>query len=51
MKNLIRRFLCWIGWHDVVTYKDDNDPHKFLTFGKCKFCGKEGQIDSQGNLF
>jgi len=52
-------FLDWIfckvfPWHSG-TYDDvhhaENDPHKFLVFAKCKWCGYEGQIDSQGNLF
>ena len=43
-----------LGWHSYGydnTHKADNDPNKFLTFAKCKWCEYEGQIDSQGNLF
>ena len=52
----IKAFFCWIGWHSAllgfenVHHKKD-DPLKFLVFAKCKWCGYEGQIDSQGNLF
>ena len=50
MKNLYRKFACWIGWHSYP---------KFITTGfdgcsehaKCRWCGYEGMIDSQGNLF
>ena len=52
--DLIKRFFCWIGWHSWTydsVHKDPRDPLGFLTFAKCKWCGYEGQIDSQGNLF
>jgi hypothetical protein len=54
MKHL-KRFCCWIGWHSFGGYDDvhhsDMDPLKFLVFAKCRWCGFEGQVDSQGNLF
>jgi len=52
----LKKFLCWIGWHSifvgfVCVHKKPKDPLKFLTYAKCRWCGYEGQIDSQGNLF
>lgn len=50
-----RRYACWMGWHSHPNFdnvhKSPNDPYQFLTYAKCKWCGYEGQIDSQGNLF
>jgi predicted Zn-ribbon and HTH transcriptional regulator len=45
-----------MGWHSfLVGYdnvrKSPNDPFLVLTYAKCKWCGFEGQVDSQGNLF
>ena len=52
---MIKRFFCWIGWHSIGGYDDvhksPDDPLHFLIFAKCRWCGYEGQIDSQGNLF
>jgi hypothetical protein len=50
-----RKLSCRCGWHSYpdfsnIHYKTD-DPLIFLVFAKCKWCGYEGQIDSQGNLF
>ena len=55
----IVRFPCWatrlfcsIGWHkkgEIV--KAPDDPHQFLNFSQCQWCGFKGQVDSQGNLF
>jgi len=54
--NKLKKLCCFMGWHSIFVGFDDvhhhkNDPFKFLTFAKCKWCGYEGQIDSQGNLF
>lgn len=49
IKKLIGNFLCKIGWHSVnwnVTKHDGYNIH-----AKCKRCGYEGLVDSQGNLF
>ena len=54
IKKLDWLFCEKLGWHSR-SYNDvhhtKNDPNKFLKFAKCKWCGFEGQIDSQGNLF
>jgi hypothetical protein len=53
--EMYKRFACWIGWHSAPHFDDVHhsplDPHHFLTFARCRWCGFTGQIDSQGNLF
>jgi hypothetical protein len=50
-----QKFCCSTGWHSypnfIDVHKQSSDPCGFLTYAKCKYCGYEGQIDSQGNLF
>lgn len=49
IKEKIKRFFCKIGWHSFsydYVYRDEVNVH-----AKCKWCGKEGLVDSQGNLF
>lgn len=43
-----KRFCCWMGWHGPreATGFDGASVH-----ARCKWCGYEGMIDSQGNLF
>lgn len=53
MIGLIKRFFCRIGWHSfpvgfVHIYFDFDG---FNEHARCKWCGYEGMIDSQGNLF
>lgn len=48
---MFKRFFCWIGWHSwpvgfEVTSFDGCSAH-----ASCKWCGYEGMIDGQGNLF
>jgi hypothetical protein len=46
-------FCKYLGWHvagEPPHYKNI-DPLHFQTYAKCKHCGKECMIDSQGNLF
>jgi hypothetical protein len=46
---MLKKFFCWIGWHSFkydVTGFDGASKH-----ARCKWCGYEGMIDSQGNLF
>lgn len=54
IRFLEEHFYCKIGWHshnyDNVHYHPD-DPLKFQEYAKCEWCGYEGMIDSQGNLF
>ena len=56
MKESLKKLLCKIGWHSIFVgfenpHHAEDDPLQFLVFAKCKWCGYEGQIDSQGNLF
>lgn len=50
IKKLFRKFACWIGWHSWPNFErtgfDGCSAH-----ARCKWCGFEGLIDSQGNLF
>jgi hypothetical protein len=48
---MLKKLCCWIGWHSwfagfSATTHDGCSQH-----AKCKWCGYEGMIDSQGNLF
>lgn len=50
-KQCLKKFCCKIGWHSIFsgfeyTHFDGCSEH-----AKCKYCGYEGMIDSQGNLF
>jgi len=50
---MFKRFLCWIGGHSIFV-GFDSSPEGFdgcSVHAKCKWCGYEGMIDSQGNLF
>lgn len=50
--NRMKRFFCFIGWHKKgPTYFSPMDPLQFQLYSTCQWCGKEGMIDSQGNLF
>lgn len=47
----LQKFYCKIGWH---CHMKDYQPVEFdgaSMHCKCKWCGYEGMIDSQGNLF
>lgn len=49
MIELIKRFFCWAHWHSFSYEYTDHDGCS--QHAKCKWCGYEGMIDSQGNLF
>lgn len=51
MKNKFKEFLCWIGWHSIFSGFKTTGFDGCSTHAKCKWCGYEGLIDSQGNLF
>lgn len=46
----VKRFLCWWGWHSFGHY-DRVTGHGFNDHYRCRWCGKEGLVDSQGGLF
>ena len=47
----LQKFFCKIGWHchmkDYIHQSFDGASEHC----KCKWCGYEGMVDSQGNLF
>lgn len=49
MVTKIKQLFCRIGWHsfgyDYISH-DGASSH-----ARCKWCGYEGMVDSQGNLF
>lgn len=47
-----RRWLCrHLHWHRPgLVFGNINDPFQQV-YAICRFCGYEGMIDSQGNLF
>lgn len=48
----IKRLCCRMGWHRIGGWHTKvNDPLNFQVYARCKWCGFEGMIDSQGNLF
>lgn len=50
----IRLWLCKrLGWHAPGSFwiPRDEEHLGLNTHAKCKWCGFEGLIDSQGNLF
>ena len=44
----LKQFICWIGWHGTRTYTSHDGCSQHAI---CNWCGYEGMIDSQGNLF
>ena len=52
MIDKIKRFCCWVGWHSVPFAGYENIGFDGLSeHARCRWCGYEGMIDSQGNLF
>ena len=49
---MFKKLFCKLGWHsfdyDIVPY--DTPIGKQARY-KCQWCGYEGLVDSQGNLF
>lgn len=48
-RNWLKRFFCWMRWHSFGYETTGFDGCS--THARCKWCGYEGMIDSQGNLF
>jgi hypothetical protein len=48
---MFKRFACWIGWHSIFVGFDHTGFDGCSAHARCKWCGYEGMIDSQGNLF
>jgi hypothetical protein len=51
MLSYIKRFLCWIGWHSISVGYETVEHYGCSMHEKCSWCGYEGRVDSQGNLF
>lgn len=49
--SAIKRFFCWIGWHSVIGGFEATGFDGASIHARCRWCGYEGMIDSQGNLF
>ena len=49
IRGLFKSLACIMGWHSYHYYDIISDG--INRHGKCKWCGFEGTIDSQGNLF
>ena len=47
----MKKFFCWIGWHSILIGFNYSNYDGYIQHAKCKWCGFEGMIDSQGNLF
>jgi hypothetical protein len=51
----IRLWFCkYLGWHSIAKetlHYNHDDPLHFQQYARCRICGFEGMIDSQGNLF
>lgn len=52
MKNIIKKLFCKMKWHSFTYDTILRDTHiGKQVYYKCKWCGYEGLVDSQGNLF
>lgn len=47
----MKRFFCWIGWHSFWSGYEWIGFDGASVHARCKWCGGEGMVDSQGNLF
>ena len=47
----IKRLFCKIGWHSFPAGFEPISFDGCSEHARCKWCGYEGMIDSQGNLF
>lgn len=51
IKEKYKKFACWIGWHSPPSKWEAVETKFGTTHCKCPWCGYEGMVDSQGNLF
>jgi len=49
--NMLKRFFCGIGWHSFIGGFETTGFDGCSVHARCRWCGYEGMIDSQGNLF
>ncbi len=47
----LKRLLCWVNCHSRWSgYEHAEEYRGFNARMQCKWCGKVGSVDSQGNL-
>lgn len=51
MRKKLKIFFCKIGWHSFIGGFETTGFDGCSVHAKCTWCGYEGMIDSQGNLF
>jgi hypothetical protein len=51
MKKWLKMALCRIGWHSFYIGFEPIGHNGCNQYARCRWCHKEGMIDSQGNLF
>lgn len=51
MKKLLKRLFCKIGWHSFPVGFEGIEFDGCSMHSRCRWCGYEGMVDSQGNLF
>lgn len=51
MKESLKRLFCKIGWHSFLGGFEIMGFDGCSVHARCRWCGYEGMIDSQGNLF
>jgi hypothetical protein len=50
LKKFLKRFMCWFDLHSYGNYEQVT-RHGFNDHYRCRWCGKEGLVDSHGALF
>jgi len=48
---MLKRFLCWLGWHKVPMISWFHVKKSVSLHGTCSRCERELLMDSQGNWF
>ncbi len=49
--NYFKQLFCKLGWHSFSYDSVRKDLTGVTTYARCKWCGHQGMVDSQGNLF
>jgi hypothetical protein len=47
----LKQFACWITWHSFPVGYETTGFDGCSTHARCRWCGYEGMVDSQGGLF
>jgi hypothetical protein len=51
MIEWLKRMFCRFGWHCPARKREYIEFDGASVHARCSWCGYEGMIDSQGNLF